>query len=165
MAPAAALAGQGADLVSWAKVALADDTLFDRFAGFFHAFGCLERTSRLALDARREKEVSYRLFGKKYDSLGTLLDRVASEGKSSGDLDHYVVVSCARQLRNEIARDYPEYWSDHASDAKALEQRFQSFAPIRQRLIEQNPGDMAEFLDWFDRWFLLRATPVLEVGQ
>ena len=44
-APEVALLGQGADLVARAKLALEKKTLFDRFAGFFHAFGCLERSS------------------------------------------------------------------------------------------------------------------------
>lgn len=159
-APELALAGQGADLVARAKIALEEDTLFDRFAGFFHAFGCLERACRSALDAGREKEVGYRLFGKKYDSLLSLLDRVTSEGAGGGDdVDQYVIVLCARQLCQEIARDFPAYWHAHAADAKALEQRFQNLAAIRRRLVERQQGDMADFLAWFERWFLRRAAP------
>lgn len=162
-APEIALVGQGADLVARARIALEADTLFDRFAGFFHAFGCLERAARSALDAGHEREVDYRLFGKKYDSLGNLLDRVASGGGTGDDVDHYVIVLCARQLCQEIARDYPDYWSAHAPDAKQLGQQFQSLAAIRQKLIERNPGDLPGFLDWFDRWFLRRAVPVEEI--
>lgn len=164
-APEIALLGQGADLVSRAKFILEEDTLFDRFAGFFHAFGCLERACRSALDAGNEKVVGYRLFGKKYDSLASLLDRVALEGDGSDDVDRYILILCARQLCREIAEDYPEYWSAHAADVKALEQRFQNLATVRQRLIEPQQGDMAGFVDWFDRWFLRRAVPVEEVRQ
>jgi hypothetical protein len=80
-------------------------------------------------------------------------------------VDRYILILCARQLCREIAEDYPEYWSAHAADVKALEQRFQNLATVRQRLIEPQQGDMAGFLDWFDRWFLRRAVPVEEVRQ
>src|SRR5690606_1012700 len=99
-----ALTGQGADLVTRARVALDHDTVFDRFAGFFHAFGCLERGVRAALDDGREKEANYRLFGKKYDSLGSLLDRVLSDQEKLDQVDRYVIGLCARQLCQEIAR-------------------------------------------------------------
>jgi len=164
-APEIALVGQGADLVARATVALEENTLFGRFAGFFHAFACLETACRSALNIGREKEVDHRLFGNKYDSLVSLLDRVASEGAGSDDVDQYVIILCARQLCREVARDFPDYWHAHAADAKALEQRFQDLAAVRQRLIGQNPGDIAGFLDWFDRWFLRRAVPTEEVLQ
>jgi hypothetical protein len=164
-APEVFLIGQGADLVTSAKVALGEETLFDRFAGFFHAFGCLERTCRSALEAGREKEVGYRLFGKKYDSLASLLDRVSSDEAGGDDVDRYVIVLCARQLCREIARDHPEYWHAHGADARELDQKFQDSAAVRQRLVEQKPGEMSAFLYWFDRWFLRRAVPPEEVPQ
>ena len=119
-APEVALLGQGADLVARAKLALEKETLFDRFAGFFHAFGCLERAVRESLDDGHDKDANYRLFGRKYDSLGSLLDRVASENKVDADVDHYVLFLCARQLCQEIERDYPDYWKEHSTDAKSL---------------------------------------------
>src|SRR5262249_7420069 len=84
------------------------DTLFDRFAGFFHAFGCLERAVRSALSDGRDKEASYRLFGKKYDSLGSLLDRMAADAQSGDPVDRYVIILCAKQLCQEIARDHAD---------------------------------------------------------
>ncbi len=155
----------GSHLVTKARLAVQNDTLFDRFAGVFHAFGCLERAVRSALDADNEKEATYRLFGKKYDSLGNLLDRVASDVGSVDDVDRYVTVMCARQLCKEVSRDYPDYWSAHTADSRGLEDRFTASGQIRQRLLEQNPADFAEFLAWFDDWFLRRATPVVEESQ
>lgn len=164
-APEVALAGQGADLVTRAKVALEEETLFDRFAGFFHAFGCLERACRSALEAGREKEVGYRLFGKKYDSLVSLLDRVSSDDAGGDDVDRYVIVLCARQLCREIARDFPEYWHAHGADARVLKQKFRELGAVRQRLIERDSDEMGVFLDWFDDWFLRRAVPPEEASQ
>jgi hypothetical protein len=161
-APESALLDQGADLVARAKLALEHTTLFDRFAGFFHAFSCLERSVRAALDAdpRREREAMYRLFGKKYDSLGNLLDRVLSRDDVGDDVDKYVLVLCARQLCQVIRSDYSEFWNAHRADGRALVDRFATADSIRSRLIERDPSKLESFLDWFDRWFLSRAQRV-----
>jgi hypothetical protein len=155
------LADEGTELLAKAKIVIEDDTVFDRFAGFFHAFGCLERTVRESLVADREKEADYRLFGKKYDSLGALLDRVSTDGAGDG-VDQYVLLLCARQLCNEIGRTFPDYWKKNKAAASELEARCgASLKAVRRRLTEQNPAnDFAAFLDWFDRWFLRRAAPV-----
>ena len=162
-APEIALTGPGADLVARARAALSSDTLFDRFAGMFHAFGCLERTVRAALDAKNEKEADYRLFGRKYNSLSTLLERVASGDAEGDDVDRYVILLCARQLVREVERDYPAYFASHSGDGRVLNARFAALGEIRERLVERNPAEFGGFLDWFDRWFLKRAEPVAEV--
>lgn len=161
-APEIALAGPGADLVARARAALSSDTLFDRFAGMFHAFGCLERTVRAALDTKNEKEADYRLFGRKYDSLGTLLDRIESNEAAGDDVDRYVIQLCARQLAREMVRDYPAYWAEHGDDVRALEARFEALGAIRQRLVERHSAELGAFLDWFDRRFLRRAKSIAE---
>jgi hypothetical protein len=158
-APASALLGQGEDLVFRTRMSLTRDTVFDRFAAAFHAFGCMERAVRSALEEGRDKQASYRLFGRKYDSLGHLLDRVGSESGAEKDVDNYVILLCARQACQEIARDYPEYWSDHRDDVETLNSQLESLKAIRQRLSDANTGDFGEFLGWFDRWFLQRAAP------
>lgn len=159
-APEVAFAGQGADLVTHAQIALEDDSVFDRFAGFFHAFGCLERAVREALDGDNIKESNYRLFGKKYDSLGSLLDRVGSDQGRLDSVDRYVLVMCAKQLCRQMATDYPDYWKTHCSETKVLEDRFAILSAMRDDLISVNGDDFADFLDWFDRWFVRRAEPV-----
>jgi hypothetical protein len=159
-APEIAFSGQGADLVTKAKFVLDHDTLFDRFAGFFHAFGCLERAVRTALDSNHSKEADYRLFGKKYDSLGSLLDRVASEQGKADHVDSYVIMMCARQLCQEIGRNYRDYWNQHKADVKSLDGRFKELAAVRDCLIRENKDGFADFLTWFDEWFMKRAEPV-----
>jgi hypothetical protein len=164
-APEIAVTKEGADLVAKAKITLEPDTLFDRFAGFFHAFSCLERAVRSALEDGREKEASYRLFGKKYDSLGSLLDRMAADAQSGDPVDRYVILLCARQLCQEVARDYAEYWDAHAADAKVLKEKFQALSTVRDALLAQDPERLPAFLEWFDKWFLKRAAAVEEEGQ
>jgi hypothetical protein len=155
----------GADLVAKAKITFESDTLFDRFAGFFHAFGCLERAVRSALREGREKEASYRLFGKKYDSLGSLLDRMASDAQSGDPVDRYLILLCAKQLCQEVAGDYAEYWDAHTADAKVLKEKFQALSTLRDALLAQDPDRLPAFLEWFDTWFLKRATAVEEEQQ
>lgn len=158
-APELSLTGQGADLVTRAKTALDNDTVFDRFAGFFHAFSCLERSVRDALADGKEKEANYRLFGKKYDSLGSLLDRITSDNEKLDPVDCYVIVMCARQMCQELGRAFPDYWSRRSDDVKVLQKRFDGLKATRDALVEQNGEEFREFLDWFDRWFLSRAEP------
>lgn len=161
-APEAALLGQGADLVARQARLEQHDTMFDRFAGYFHAFGCLERAVREQLDEERPREAVYRLFGRKYDSLGNLLDRVLSAEDVRDDVDRYVILLCAQQLLRELSKSFPEFWSEHASDVAELDLALQRAKEIRDRLLERDGASMAPFLDWFDRWFLSRAARVEE---
>jgi len=162
-APEVALLGEGAALVSGYMALSQEQTFFDRFAGMFLAFGSLEKSVRAALREGRERDATYRVFGQKYDSLGSLLSRVltdSAEGK--GDLiDHYVIALCAHQLVQELRRDHGAFWQEHASDAKRLQEQLAALASLRERLVERHPTDMPGFLDWFDVWFLRRATPVV----
>jgi hypothetical protein len=161
----ARIAGDDDPLVAKLAPLPVETTLFDRFAGVFHAFGCLEERVREALDALKTREADYRLFGKKYDSLGSLLDRVLSDVRSAaGDpVEQYVVVLCTRQLLRELARSYPEYWQEHRDDVKGLEAQLADAASARAALAAGH-AEMPEFLDWFDRWFLKRAEALPEEG-
>ena len=160
-APEAALLGAGADLVARAKTLVSTDTYFDRFAGFFHAFGCLEQAVRAALQEgpdHNPRDATYRLFGKKHDSLGSLLIRVLAGDGAGDSVDQYVILLCAQQLCREIARDFPEFWKERRNDARALEDTFESAKSIRDLLITNEPASLPGFLDWFDRRFLVRAS-------
>lgn len=161
-APDLVLIGPGADLVTRHRAALEDETLFDRFAGFFHAFSCVDRSAREALATGREREVEYRLFGQKYDSLSNLLNRVTDPEERIDDVDRYVIALCARQLCDDIKRDFRDYWSGHGPAARALERRLAEVTTVRQRLTAGNDVRLAEFLDWFEPLFVRRAAPLKE---
>jgi hypothetical protein len=157
------IAGDDDPLIAKLAPLLVETTLFDRFAGVFHAFGCLEDQVRGALDASRTREADYRLFGRKYDSLGSLLDRVLADVRSGrGDrVEQYVVTLCARQLLRELGRAYPEYWTQHRDDVNSLERQLVDATSLRSVLAESH-AEMPAFLDWFDRWFLKRAEALPE---
>ena len=154
------LAKEDADLIARVKIEYTEETFFDRFAGVFHAFSCLENDVREKLTATRENEADYRIFGKKYDSLGTLLERVFADTANTDDMERYILLLCARQMLNELGRDYPEYWRRRRSEVQSLETSLQRVQEIRDRLLHtENAKDMPAFLAWFDGWFLKRARP------
>jgi hypothetical protein len=161
-APELAMLGEGAALVARYAPLPQEDTFFDRFAGIFLAFGSLERSVRAALRDGRTQEAMYRVFGQKYDSLGSLLSRVLTDSAhEKGDLlDQYVITLCARQFVQELRRDHDAFWHEHATEAKRLQEQLGALTTLRERLIARQPTEMPRFLDWFDAWFLRRATPV-----
>ena len=160
-APEAAI-GDDANLVTRYARAVEKDTFFDRFAGIFISFGNLERHIRDSLKAGNTRPAEYRLFGQKYDSLGRLLDRVHEDsGKSRDELvEHYVMALCARQTVTELRRDFVGFFVEHADDARRLERQLAIAGILRTSLTEGDDPTMADFLDWFDKWFLRRAVPV-----
>jgi hypothetical protein len=158
-APELALTVEGAELMTRAKIALEQETLFQRFAGYFHAFGLLERDVRAALDDENLPHADYRVFGKKYDSLGTLLDRLRGD-QAMDAVDRYVVVLCARQLCDALRKDYPDYWKNSAEHVLELERNLTEASAIRAELVRRNGGEFETFLAWLEPWFLRRAEPM-----
>lgn len=138
-----------------------ETSLFDHFAGIFHAFSCLEDRSREALASDSTREADYRLFGRKYDSLGTLLDRVLEDvNKGAGDpVEQYVIVLCAKQLLRQLGREFPEYFKLHEREFAQIRAQLVDAESLRVKLGEQD-DQMPAFLVWFERWFLKRANPV-----
>jgi len=161
--PNAGLApGAGGGLVPPIRAGRQETTFFDRFAGIFLAFGCLERSVRAALEEDREREAVYRLFGQKYDSLGSLLGKVLKESKEGrGDLvEHYVMALSAQQLVHELKRKYPDFWQQHSEHAVKLGGQLAEAVAMRQQLVSSSPEGMEEFLKWFQPWFLRKAEPI-----
>lgn len=154
---------EGADLVTRMQLKLEAQSFFDRFAGYFHAFGSLERGLRSALEEHREREVESRLFGPKYDSLGQLLTMVEADSFKGDSVDRYVVVLCAKQLCKELSAAYPEFWAMHPVHASATTQRIADLDRQYRTALELSGDEsMPKFMDWFDRWFMKRAAPIVE---
>jgi len=158
--PELAATATGQDLLAPLRARAQVDTLFDRFAGIYHAFGCLERSVRDALERGADKDAAYRLFGQKYDSLPTLLERLTGEQSKGDEIERYVIALSARQMHDELKRAFPEFWQDHKDFAAALRDQFQRLDRIRSELLASDPTEMPKFLDWFDSWFMKRAQPL-----
>lgn len=150
---------QGEDLAPAVPRAPEMDSIFRRFAGIFHAFQCLERGIEAAFEQRNRREAEYRIFGRKHDSLGSLIERVIDDGDVSDPVDRYVIIQCARQLCDWVKARWPDFWSEHTGDVVELDAQLDRAHPIREALIATSPDEMKPFLDWFDWWFLKRAEP------
>ncbi|CUS37805.1 conserved hypothetical protein [Candidatus Nitrospira nitrosa] len=166
-APEIALTGEGADLVAKHERLDDRDSFFDRFAGIFISFGQLEQSVRESLAAGKDRAAEYRMFGQKYDSLGRLLTRIQDDGAKNTDnlIEHYVMALCARQMVTELRNDWPHFFGKHPEEAKRLEQQLGIAVELRARLSEGKNRTMAEFLLWFEEWFLKRAKPVKQEAE
>lgn len=159
---------EDAHLVVKTRIVYEQTSIFDQFAGFFHAFGCLNRKIREVLgDAQTadKRKATTLLFGAKYDSLTPLLERLTKSADGHDAVDRYVIALCARQLCNEIAKDYPDFWAGYEQETKKLEELLAKASTVRQEIVERNPQEMEQFLDWFDKWFLRRVKPREEEAE
>lgn len=130
-------------------------TVFDHFAGVYHAFGCLHRSIEEALRERRFRDAEARLVGAKHDSLPSLLDKL----KKRADADlvlKYVTFLCARQLTKTLERTQKEFFKTLGGRTAGLEVLLEHANELKAQLTVQDVS--AEFLDWYERQFLLKAT-------
>ena len=83
------------------------------------------------------------------------------DADGNGDpVEHYVIMLCARQVAAELERDHLDYWQVHAEDARPLREQLETITQVCERLVARDPERMPKFLTWFERWFLMLATPV-----
>ncbi len=131
------------------------DTLFDRFAGLYHAFEHLRRSLHESLDAGEPRLAESRLFGEKYDSLPVLL-RKTRERAGADPVSAYSTLLAAQQLVGEVRKSYPEFWKTHRVEAQRLQAALEELGPVRDLLLT-DAEDRAEFLAWYEQLFLERA--------
>jgi hypothetical protein len=151
-------------------------SLFDAFAGVFHAFGSLERSVLQAFDGKRWNEAVHLLFGRKYDSLPHLLEKVLdvpSEGEDASQappprleaVNRYVILLCARQVLDRVKQEADEaFQAEHREDFRRLEDALARKPEVEAELNLGTPEQKAEFLRWFEGWFLRRAQPAEEAA-
>ena len=149
--------------VDWSSEDPAVGSIF--FAAFAHvylSFGNLERAIRKALAAGRHKEALDRLFGKRFDTLKRLVERLP-EKEAPDPVADYVTLLCALQLLTVIKRDEPEFAAmarDRFTLIDEIEAARDRLRPtIRLEGSDLPHGDEQAFFTWLDRWFLRRAVP------
>lgn len=167
------------------KVLQTQDSLFDRFAGTFHAFHCLEARVDELLAEDNHRQASARFFGRQIDCLPYLLERVGqtptptpptTQAAADDDvdvqadavtvprddrdaIDRYLIVLCARQVLDRTKKRHPDFYETYRDDFRALDQTLATLDGFRQEIVDRGGSDMAAFLPWFERWFLLRVEP------
>ena len=131
-------------------------SMFDRFAGIFHAFSCLEERLENAFDkgeAQADKLTKYLLFGKKYDSLPSLLTMVL-DPKEEDRVNQYVTLLCSRQLLRRLEDHHPEFMAKRSEELLELHDLIQRGDSIKDDLDFDADEHGADFLEWFERAFL-----------
>lgn len=132
------------------------DTIFDRFAGIYHAFACLERAVDTALEDGRDNEADARLLGAKYDSLPNLLQKTLD--RPGGDpILNYVTFLCARQLRQELDNRHRDFFSQRTQHVRHLDKLLDQLPDLRDR-IEFDDTHADRFLQWYEDAFLTPAS-------
>jgi len=130
------------------------DTMFDRFAGIFHAFGRLNQHVCDALEADRETEAIYRLFGKKYDSLPSLIEKVVAD--EDGDrVNRYVTLLCTKQFVKKVEDDEAVFAQRHRDEFRSVKRQLEVINRIRGGFTFDTPEEQEEFFDWFEQMFFL----------
>lgn len=132
------------------------DTLFDRFAGVFHGFGCLERSIDDALEEGHENVAEARLFGAKYDSLPNLLTKILKRPERDPILA-YVTLLCATQLRRKLGRQHGEFFGRRVLHVKRLDELLNQLPHLRSMLDLRDP-EAGDFLKWYEESFLRPVT-------
>lgn len=134
-------------------------SMFSTFAGIFQAFAALGKRLEDAFADERLREVEHYLFGRKYDSLGQLLDRAVERMQDDDPVQLYVVALCAKQLVGQIRKQHRDFARDRKDSFRDLKARIDAALKVRARLELDRTPPRAEFLDWFERWFLKALPP------
>ncbi len=156
----------GAELAAGTEINLplvklaSGDTMFDRFAGIFHAFGRLEHHVNEALQAKRDNEAVYRLFGQKYDSLPSLIDKVAGD-EQADRVNRYVTLLCAWQVLQRLEKKRPDFHTRHSAEFQQLAEQLQVIDQMQAGFTFDTPTERQKFFDWFERMFFMEI-PVKE---
>ncbi|MCP5150369.1 MAG: phospholipase D family protein [Chromatiales bacterium] len=136
-------------------------TLFDRFAGLYHAFGALRRHVATALVEGRTAEAETLLFGAKYDSLPELLAKSLA-AEDADPIMAYVTFLTASQLVATIRAEHPDFYTDCGPRVARLQALLDRLAEVRAGLPLAPGADRDAFLDWYEPMFLKDLTPPLE---
>jgi hypothetical protein len=140
---------------------LAPESLFDRFAGIFHAFSCLEEHVLAVLNHGPEKEAKYRLFGESYDSLPVLAKQVmAADDKEP--VTAYVTLLCAVEVFPRLRRLSKD--NDFFKRHKNLCDQYQTLwrkncQDIKSRIAWDAGPERATFFEWYEKVFARAVKP------
>jgi hypothetical protein len=135
------------------------DSLFERFAGIFHAFARLDEHVSNAIEDGRSADAVYRLFGQKYDSLPSLIARVLDEDEKAEGADlvnRYVTLLTAKQFLGQLKRRYPDFFAEHQKQEARLRQTLKQGDRLRQQFDFAGHEEMDQFFHWFERNVLSR---------
>ncbi|MRG96870.1 hypothetical protein [Polyangium spumosum] len=135
----------------------AEKSLFDGVAGIYHGFFRLEDRVVQAIQDKRPREAEFLLFGKGFDTLPALLDRVIKD--DAGDRVHrYVTLLSVQVLFDRFDRLgdvlVARFLEEHAKRRRELEKKLgENVDTIRATFTFEDAEHRRRFFAWFDRWF------------
>lgn len=133
----------------------AQRSMFDRFAGIFHAFSCLENIVSEALAAGKTREARCLLFGSKYDSLKVLIERIAT-AKDADRVNRYITLLCALQLLEILPIRHTEFVARERKPLGGIRALLKdSIQSAREELLPELGEHPDEFVEWFEKMFFL----------
>ena len=135
----------------------APESMFDRFAGIFHAFSRIETRLKIALEEKRPREVEYLLFGKKSDSLDTLIEKILEKGEEGDPINDYVTLLCARQLMDRMVGEDPSFDEKHKDQIREIRDKLRAVGEVKKRMVDDLGEDALQFLEWFEKMFFLEV--------
>jgi hypothetical protein len=129
-------------------------SMFDRFAGIFHAFSCLQDSLEQALDrgdASGERYAVYRLLGERHDSLRSLIDKLVG-AQNRDRVNRYFGLLCAHALVRRIQSTQPEFRQRHSQALRDLAARI-DLASVRAEFTFGDAQERARFFAWLEEMF------------
>lgn len=130
---------------------VATESFFSTYAGIFHGFEMLRKQVHEALAASAERRVDHLLFGRRHDSLPSLIARVVDGGEGMDNVSRYLTLLCARQLLQELRGMQQAVFVANRKEIDALSQQTRAADGIAAELDLGANGQ--EFLGWFERHF------------
>jgi hypothetical protein len=132
------------------------NTMFDKFAGIFHAFNRLESSVRMALNSHHWADAEYRLLGEKYDSLPSLVQKVVNEIEGDA-VNQYITLLCAKAVMQRIATKYHYFQRKHRRRWKEIGKILEYSETIKERIVFDPAEERRKFFDWFERMFFMEV--------
>jgi hypothetical protein len=126
-------------------------SFFDTYAGIFHGFEMLRKQVNQSLDANRYSQADYLLFGKRHDSLPSLIDKVLDPAQSLEPLQSYLILLSARQLLREYRKSERAFFAERRREINDLLIEVGQVNQFRSQL--DLGDDAADFAQWFERHF------------
>lgn len=137
------------------------ESMFDKFAGIFHAFGRLKKHIEDSLNSQIHKDAEHYLFGKKYDSLSSLINKIM-EDENMDSVNKYLTLLCAKQLVKDIEsnKKYANFCFDYSSRLRTIKQNLMIIDQVK-KLIKLDSVEREKFFNWYEEMFMMNI-PVPE---
>lgn len=146
--------GHDEDDFEWAgSVSAPAPSMFERFAGVFHAFSSLRSRIDAAMADNKHLQAGRAMYAEQFDSPLYALKLVADRADEDLALAYVTYVS-ASLLDQYVHRTYPSLTRSLRTQRAVLVKQLQLKSHLRELIIERSDDpDMGRFLDWFDHHF------------